>query len=187
MDLLGMLSAWLDSHRWPQNDPARQNLATRDSLLRLTLLFGRRRLRLEIEGLTRTDTAERVSAAAESVPSPRGEAGNGPHRSAPPRTDDWQEARTSPGSRAQIGQTAGEEARRLGSTAISFWDALDPTEREALRSVASWRTFAAGATLMREGERADHVLVILGGRTRISVDENGSERVLAEPNAARLR
>jgi CRP-like cAMP-binding protein len=60
-----------------------------------------------------------------------------------------------------------------------FWDALDPIEREALRSVASWRTFAAGARLMEEGERADHVMVILGGRVKVCVDENGSERVLA--------
>ena len=45
--------------------------------------------------------------------------------------------------------------------------------------MASWRTFAAGARLMEEGERADNVMVILGGRVKICVDENGSERVLA--------
>ncbi len=45
--------------------------------------------------------------------------------------------------------------------------------------MASWRTFAAGASLMEEGERADYVMVILGGRVKICVDENGSERVLA--------
>jgi hypothetical protein len=32
---------------------------------------------------------------------------------------------------------------------------------------------------MEEGERADHVMVILGGRVEIRVDENGSERVVA--------
>ncbi|MGZ3391507.1 MAG: Crp/Fnr family transcriptional regulator [Isosphaeraceae bacterium] len=45
--------------------------------------------------------------------------------------------------------------------------------------MASWRTFAAGARLMEEGERADHVMVILGGRVKVCVDENGRERVLA--------
>ena len=45
--------------------------------------------------------------------------------------------------------------------------------------MASWRTFAAGARLMEEGERADYVMVILGGQVKICVDENGSERVLA--------
>jgi CRP-like cAMP-binding protein len=63
--------------------------------------------------------------------------------------------------------------------AVRFWEALDPAEREALRAVASWQTFAPGTRLMTEGERADHVVVILGGRTKISVDENGSERILA--------
>jgi hypothetical protein len=60
-----------------------------------------------------------------------------------------------------------------------FWDTLEPVEREALRSVASWRTFAAGARIMEEGERADHVMVILGGRVEIRIDENGGERVVA--------
>ena len=32
---------------------------------------------------------------------------------------------------------------------------------------------------MEEGERADHVMVILGGRAKVCVDENGTERVLA--------
>jgi hypothetical protein len=61
----------------------------------------------------------------------------------------------------------------------SFWDALDPTEREALRSVATWRTFAAGGRVMEEGERADYVMVVLGGRAKVVVDDNGTERVLA--------
>jgi Cyclic nucleotide-binding domain len=63
--------------------------------------------------------------------------------------------------------------------AADFWDVLDPTEREALRSVASWRTFAAGARIMEEGERADHVMVILGGQVEIRLHENGGERVVA--------
>jgi len=65
------------------------------------------------------------------------------------------------------------------STSVNFWESLYPTEREALRSMASWRTFAAGARLMEEGERADYVMVILGGQVKICIDENGSERVLA--------
>jgi CRP-like cAMP-binding protein len=61
----------------------------------------------------------------------------------------------------------------------AFWDVLDPTDREALRSVASMRTFAAGARIMEEGEPADHVMVILGGQVEIRIEENGSERVVA--------
>ncbi len=63
--------------------------------------------------------------------------------------------------------------------AVRFWEALDSAEREALSAVASWRTFAAGSRLMTEGERADQVIVIFGGRTKVSVDEDGTERVLA--------
>jgi CRP-like cAMP-binding protein len=69
---------------------------------------------------------------------------------------------------------------------VNFWESLDPTEREALRSVASWRAFAAGAMLMQEGERADHVIVILGGRTKICVSKNGRERILAERGVGQL-
>jgi hypothetical protein len=79
---------------------------------------------------------------------------------------------------AEQRQTVPPDSRQQNS-ARSFWDALDPTEREALRSVASWRTFAAGARLMEEGERADHVMVILGGQVQVCVADHGSERVLA--------
>jgi CRP-like cAMP-binding protein len=72
------------------------------------------------------------------------------------------------------------------SAAIPFWDVLDPTEREVLRAVASVRTFAAGATIMQQGEPADYVLVILGGRASIRVNDNGNERVLAERGRGQL-
>ena len=65
------------------------------------------------------------------------------------------------------------------TAAVVFWQALDPVERDAFRLFASRRTFAAGAMLMREGEEADHVIVIFGGRTKICIQENGRERVLA--------
>jgi hypothetical protein len=79
-----------------------------------------------------------------------------------------------------------EDLRRQDSTAASFWDALDPTEREVLRSVAFMQTFAAGATIMHEGERADHVIVILGGKVRICVNEDGKQRILAERGLGQL-
>jgi len=53
-------------------------------------------------------------------------------------------------------------------------------------SVASCATFAPGERLMREGEPADYVIVILAGQTRICVDENGWERVLAERGPGQL-
>ena len=53
--------------------------------------------------------------------------------------------------------------------------------------LADERTFAAGARLMREGETADHVIVILDGRTRISIrGKNGIERVVAHRGPGQL-
>lgn len=69
---------------------------------------------------------------------------------------------------------------------VVFWEALDPIERDAFRSVASSRMFAAGARLIEEGDQADHVIVILSGRTKICVQENGRERILAERGPGQL-
>ena len=65
------------------------------------------------------------------------------------------------------------------ATAASFWDALTPVERTDFASSAAERTFAGGATLMEEGETADHVIVILSGRTKICVEKDGMERIIA--------
>jgi CRP-like cAMP-binding protein len=83
---------------------------------------------------------------------------------------------------ARPGYSAGSHPRSGGAShpaAVRFWEALDSAEREALRAVASWQTFAPGATLMTEGEQADLVIVIFGGRTKVSTAEDGRERVLA--------
>jgi CRP-like cAMP-binding protein len=68
----------------------------------------------------------------------------------------------------------------------TFWAALDPGERRDFIAVAQERTFAAGATLMREGESADHVLVVLSGHTKVCVDEDGRELLLGERGPGEL-
>jgi CRP-like cAMP-binding protein len=167
MDLLGRISEWLNSHRRSQDDPAGQNPANRDSLLRLTLSLGRRYVDLAIGQSAGADQAPRMPPATE--------ARRPPH----PGTSD--ETYASSASRHSLPQqeTTTSPDHRLQAPGASFWDVLDPTEREALRSVASWRTFAAGARLMEEGEQADHVMVILGGRVKVCTHENGNERMLA--------
>lgn len=62
---------------------------------------------------------------------------------------------------------------------IVFWQALNAVEREAFRSFAEPRSFAAGAKLIQEGNRTDHVFVILGGSTEIRTEKYGVERVVA--------
>ena len=71
-------------------------------------------------------------------------------------------------------------------TAVSFWEALTPAQRDAFTTVARERTFVAGATLMQEGEQADHVVVIRRGWTKICVDDSGSERVIAKRGPGQL-
>ncbi|HEX3957558.1 MAG TPA: cyclic nucleotide-binding domain-containing protein [Trebonia sp.] len=76
---------------------------------------------------------------------------------------------------------------RLGSgPSASFWAALRRAEREQFRSRAELRTFAAGARLMREGETANHVVVILRGQTEVRVNAHGTERVLARRGPGQL-
>ena len=167
MDLLGRISERLDSHRRSQDDRAGQNPANRDSLLRLTLSLGRRYVDLAIGRSPRADEAPRTPPATQARQHPH-----------PETSDETYASSASRRSLPQQEKTASPD-HPLQAPSASFWDVLDPTEREALRSVASWRTFAAGARLMEEGERADHVMVILGGRVKVCVHENGSERMLA--------
>ena len=64
--------------------------------------------------------------------------------------------------------------------AVNFWSVLSPAERNAFESAARRQVFAAGTALMREGEQADAVMVILDGRARVCIDEDGRERVITE-------
>ncbi len=69
---------------------------------------------------------------------------------------------------------------------ISFWNALDPVEQDAFRSLAQERIFAGGARLMREGERADYVIVILQGRVKICAGGIGDEHIIARRGPGQL-
>ncbi len=64
--------------------------------------------------------------------------------------------------------------------AVNFWIVLNPTERRAFESASHKQTFAPGTALMREGERADEVIVILEGWTVVCLNEDGRERGIAE-------
>lgn len=68
----------------------------------------------------------------------------------------------------------------------SFWGSLNPAEQRAFMSLALKRTFASGATLMQEGEPANHVIVILSGWTRITVSDGDRTRVIAERGPGQL-
>src|SRR5918999_1629136 len=63
--------------------------------------------------------------------------------------------------------------------AQTFWHALSATEQDALRAVARQRTYAPGVVLCREGQPADHVIVIKSGWTKVCVEHPEGERVIA--------
>jgi hypothetical protein len=69
---------------------------------------------------------------------------------------------------------------------MDFYSSLTAAERKALHEVAAERTFARGARLMREGEPGNDVIVILEGRTRVTINGPDGERVLAELGPGQL-
>src|SRR2546423_48765 len=79
-----------------------------------------------------------------------------------------------------VGKTISRAYAARDAGAVNFWNVLSPTERSAFERAARPRTFRAGRALMREGEPADEVVVILDGRVRVCLDEDGRERVIAE-------
>jgi CRP-like cAMP-binding protein len=82
--------------------------------------------------------------------------------------------------------SAGRRTRQRQLTVDTFWTALSQEEQRDFMSVAQRQTFAGGATLMHEGEQADYVIVVLSGRTKISVYQHGRELLLAERGPGEL-
>jgi CRP-like cAMP-binding protein len=68
----------------------------------------------------------------------------------------------------------------------SFWATLTPIQQQVFTQSAIERIFAAGATLMEEGETADHVVVILTGRTKICIWDSGTEHIIAKRGPGEL-
>src|SRR5256885_14547498 len=61
-----------------------------------------------------------------------------------------------------------------------FWQALEESERKALRAVARSREYAAGTLLFSQGAPPDHVLIILEGWVKVTACRaDGHEVMLA--------
>jgi CRP-like cAMP-binding protein len=88
----------------------------------------------------------------------------------------------------RAGQTPEVDAEKLigraraarDAGAVDFWSILSPVERSHFESAAPLREFGPGTALMREGEPAGEVMIIRDGWTRVVLDEDGQERVIAE-------
>lgn len=76
--------------------------------------------------------------------------------------------------------------RRFFSASTTFWETLNVAERSDFMAWAQERKFPRGATLMHEGDTANHVVVILDGRTKIAVHVNASEQIIAERGPGEL-
>jgi CRP-like cAMP-binding protein len=88
------------------------------------------------------------------------------------------QVRTAAVQRAEDRAASGQRAEEQ-TGGVVFWQSLNAAEREAFRSFAYPRSFAVGARLIQEGDRTDHVFVILSGSTEIRTEENDVERVVA--------
>jgi CRP-like cAMP-binding protein len=64
--------------------------------------------------------------------------------------------------------------------AVNFWTVLNLAERSAFEAIAREQTFPAGTALMREGDQAEEVMVILDGWTKVAISEDGREVAIAE-------
>ncbi|MWA05598.1 cyclic nucleotide-binding domain-containing protein [Actinomadura sp. LD22] len=60
-----------------------------------------------------------------------------------------------------------------------FWASLAPLEQAGFLAAAHDVEYALGEVLWREGDTADHLLVIRSGAVRISADRDGGERIVA--------
>jgi CRP-like cAMP-binding protein len=88
----------------------------------------------------------------------------------------------------RAGQAPGLDAEKLmgraraarDAGAVDFWSVLSPAERGHFETAARLREFGPGTALMREGEPAGEVMIIRDGWTKVALDEDGQERVIAE-------
>jgi CRP-like cAMP-binding protein len=67
---------------------------------------------------------------------------------------------------------------------VNFWQALSPTEQAAFAAAAREQVFPAGTALMREGEPANDVIVILDGWAEVCVRER--DQVIADRGPGQL-
>ncbi|XRQ03898.1 Crp/Fnr family transcriptional regulator [Actinomadura welshii] len=68
----------------------------------------------------------------------------------------------------------------------TFWGTLAPEEQQALLELAQAHVYGEGDVLCREGGDAGEVIVILSGRTRVTVDEDSGQRIVAYRGAGEL-
>lgn len=84
-------------------------------------------------------------------------------------------------ARARAASAAGARDRDAAAAEQrdSFWHALAPDDRRAVRAAARPRTYGPGTPILRQGHTADYVVVLRSGWTKVRVDRAGEERIVA--------
>jgi CRP-like cAMP-binding protein len=73
----------------------------------------------------------------------------------------------------------GKGGHERNSAVGSFWSSLTAEEQRAFTALSREKTFSAGAILFREGQVADHVIMIRSGWIKVVVGEDRHERIIA--------
>jgi hypothetical protein len=74
----------------------------------------------------------------------------------------------------------GADARVSRRPGVSFWQLLTLDEQRSLSASGELVTFKTGSVICRQGERADHILVIMSGWTRVFTEHRDGITVIAE-------
>ena len=75
---------------------------------------------------------------------------------------------------------AGADARMSRRPGVSFWQLLTLDEQRSLSASGQMVTFKTGSVICRQGERADHILLIMSGWTRVFTEHEDGITVIAE-------
>ncbi len=82
--------------------------------------------------------------------------------------------------RTGAARSGADGTRLAGAVAPEFWDQLTPDEAADLEHAGRRRSYRRAAVLFRQAEHSDWVVVLRGGRVKVSVDTaGGTEVVLA--------
>ncbi len=82
----------------------------------------------------------------------------------------------------QSGVTGAAPARGPGNhrSTPTFWQLLTLSEQQALTAAARMMTFGAGTFVCRQGQPAEHIIIIKSGWTRVYTEDPDGSRVIAE-------
>ncbi|MBU6260830.1 MAG: patatin-like phospholipase family protein [Burkholderiales bacterium] len=86
----------------------------------------------------------------------------------------------SPGTRSGAGSHPPRQDDLLLQHLQAFLGTLDAALVDAIRDRVRWQRLAGGQTLMRQGEPGDALYLLISGRLRVYIEDDGERRVVRE-------